>query len=109
RPFDVKSSSSSDVLPLTRELHHSFWTHFPTVLLRHLLSCQSHDTLSRNAYEKSLGVAQIATDPICTCNPSNNGDHHNRSSCKYYSGPSDSSYVIEGTCIDQSGTLTCVG
>ncbi|KAK7688258.1 hypothetical protein QCA50_008628 [Cerrena zonata] len=56
-------------------------------------------------------AALIATDPaknIAACNPPNNGDHKVGSSCKFFSGPSDSSPVVSGTCIDQSGTLTCV-
>ncbi|KAK7038786.1 hypothetical protein VNI00_010673 [Paramarasmius palmivorus] len=58
---------------------------------------------------QALGAAQIATDPVAACNPPNNGDHHGGSSCKFYSGPSDSSHVVSGICIDQGGTLTCVG
>uniref|UniRef100_A0A0W0FYQ8 Uncharacterized protein n=1 Tax=Moniliophthora roreri TaxID=221103 RepID=A0A0W0FYQ8_MONRR len=46
---------------------------------------------------QALGAAQIATDPVSACNPPNNGDHHGGSSCKYYSGPSDSSHVVEGS------------
>ncbi|KAK7688255.1 hypothetical protein QCA50_008625 [Cerrena zonata] len=53
-------------------------------------------------------AALIATDAVAACNPPNNGDHKVGSSCKFFSGPSDSSPVISGTCIDQSGTLTCV-
>ncbi|ESK88840.1 hypothetical protein Moror_17062 [Moniliophthora roreri MCA 2997] len=56
-----------------------------------------------------FGAATIATDPVSACNPPNNGDHHAGSSCKFYSGPSDSSPVVDGVCVDQSGTLTCVG
>jgi hypothetical protein len=34
---------------------------------------------------------------VSACNPPNNGDHTVGSSCKYYSGPSDSSPVIDGS------------
>ncbi|KAK7688169.1 hypothetical protein QCA50_008539 [Cerrena zonata] len=53
-------------------------------------------------------AALIATDPVSACGPPNNGNHHLGSSCKYYSGPSDSSPVVSGTCINQNGRLTCV-
>ncbi|KAK7688172.1 hypothetical protein QCA50_008542 [Cerrena zonata] len=53
-------------------------------------------------------AALIATDPVSACNPPNNGNHHLGSSCKYYSGPSDSSPVVSGTCVNQGGKLTCV-
>ncbi|KAK7038787.1 hypothetical protein VNI00_010674 [Paramarasmius palmivorus] len=58
---------------------------------------------------QALGAAQIATDPVAACNPPNNGDHTAGSSCKFYSGPSDSSHVITGVCVDENGTLTCRG
>ncbi|KAK7038791.1 hypothetical protein VNI00_010678 [Paramarasmius palmivorus] len=58
---------------------------------------------------QAFGAVLIATDPVAACNPPNNGDHHGGSSCKFYSGPSDSSHVVSGICIDQGGTLTCVG
>ncbi|KAI1248030.1 hypothetical protein MGN70_010278 [Eutypa lata] len=38
----------------------------------------------------------IATDPGYACTCPNNCDHHAGSSCKYYSGPSDNSPIIEG-------------
>ncbi|KAK1223909.1 hypothetical protein PQX77_013207 [Marasmius sp. AFHP31] len=58
---------------------------------------------------QAMGAALIATDPVSACGPPNNKDHHAGSSCKYYAGPSDSSQVISGSCVDKSGTLTCVG
>ncbi|KAJ8087864.1 hypothetical protein AAF712_007021 [Marasmius tenuissimus] len=58
---------------------------------------------------QAMGAALIATDPVSACGPPNNSDHHAGSSCKYYAGPSDSSQVISGTCVDQGGKLTCVG
>ncbi|THU76503.1 hypothetical protein K435DRAFT_704730 [Dendrothele bispora CBS 962.96] len=57
---------------------------------------------------QAMGAALIATDPVSACNPPNNGDHTVGSSCKFFSGPSDSSPVLSGTCVNQSGTLTCV-
>lgn len=60
-------------------------------------------------------AALIATDPgmvipqdiyyliltsyvvVAACNPPNNGDHKVGSSCKFFSGPSDSSPVISGS------------
>ncbi|CAL1713019.1 unnamed protein product [Somion occarium] len=53
-------------------------------------------------------AALIATDPVAACNPPNNEDHTTGSSCKFFSGPSDDSPVISGTCVPQDGTLTCV-
>ncbi|CAL1712985.1 unnamed protein product [Somion occarium] len=53
-------------------------------------------------------AALIATDPVAACNPPNNGDHTTGSSCKFFSGPSDNSPVISGTCAPQNGVLTCV-
>ena len=60
-------------------------------------------------------AAQIATNPstndllrpipptdtfichlVAACGPPNNGGHHIGSSCKFYSGPSDTSPIISG-------------
>ncbi|KAL0571689.1 hypothetical protein V5O48_010268 [Marasmius crinis-equi] len=57
---------------------------------------------------QAMGAALIATDPVSACGPPNNADHHAGSSCKFFAGPSDSSPVISGSCVDRSGTLTCV-
>ncbi|CAL1712968.1 unnamed protein product [Somion occarium] len=53
-------------------------------------------------------AALIATNPVAACNPPNNGNHHLGSSCKFFSGPSDKSPVVSGTCINENGVLTCV-
>ncbi|KAK7038790.1 hypothetical protein VNI00_010677 [Paramarasmius palmivorus] len=57
---------------------------------------------------QAFGATLTATDPVSACNPPNNGDHTVGSSCKYYSGPSDSSPVVSGECTDVGGTLTCI-
>ncbi|OIW34636.1 hypothetical protein CONLIGDRAFT_626667 [Coniochaeta ligniaria NRRL 30616] len=53
-------------------------------------------------------TAQIATDPVSACNCPNNCSHKSGSSCKYYSGPSDSSPIDSGKCAWRGSTLICV-
>ncbi|KAI0742588.1 hypothetical protein C8Q80DRAFT_1273221 [Daedaleopsis nitida] len=55
-----------------------------------------------------MGAALIATDPVSACNCPNNCSHKAGSSCKFFSGPSNSSPVSSGHCTEKSGTLTCV-
>ncbi|KAI4867927.1 hypothetical protein F4820DRAFT_467062 [Hypoxylon rubiginosum] len=57
---------------------------------------------------QTMGIAVIATDPVSACNCPNNCSYKAGTSCRYYSGPSDSSPVLSGKCADQSGTLTCI-
>jgi hypothetical protein len=42
-----------------------------------------------------ISVSQMLL--VSACNPPNNGDHTVGSSCKYYSGPSDSSPAVDGS------------
>ncbi|KAG7096314.1 hypothetical protein E1B28_003759 [Marasmius oreades] len=65
-------------------------------------------TLAMLLVGQVMGGVLIATDPVSACGPPNNKDHHAGSSCKFYSGPSDSSRVLSGTCVDRNGKLTCV-
>ncbi|KAH8905246.1 hypothetical protein BR93DRAFT_970051 [Coniochaeta sp. PMI_546] len=53
-------------------------------------------------------AAQIATDPVSACNCPNNCSHKKGSSCRYYSGPSDSSPVDSGHCEWRGSTLICI-
>ncbi|KAF9258710.1 hypothetical protein L218DRAFT_876652 [Marasmius fiardii PR-910] len=57
---------------------------------------------------QAMGSALIATDPVSACGPPNNRGHKAGSSCKYYSGPSDNSPVLSGTCVNRDGKLICV-
>ncbi|KAF9257327.1 hypothetical protein L218DRAFT_113911 [Marasmius fiardii PR-910] len=57
---------------------------------------------------QAMGSALTATDPVSACGPPNNGGHKAGSSCKYYSGPSDKSRVLHGTCVNRDGKLICV-
>ncbi|KAI2611689.1 uncharacterized protein GGS25DRAFT_205635 [Hypoxylon fragiforme] len=59
-------------------------------------------------HEVDARAAMIATDPYYACNCPNNCKHKQGSSCKYYSGPSDKSGQISGTCNSRDGSLTCV-
>ncbi|KAK3950004.1 hypothetical protein QBC32DRAFT_316262 [Pseudoneurospora amorphoporcata] len=52
--------------------------------------------------------AFIATDPYYACNCPNNCRHKVGTGCKFYSGPSDTSGIINGKCASRDGTLTCV-
>ncbi|KAG7096301.1 hypothetical protein E1B28_003747 [Marasmius oreades] len=54
-------------------------------------------TLAMLLVGQAMGGILIATDPVSACGPPNNKDHHAGSSCKFYSGPSDSSRVISGS------------
>ncbi|KAG7096333.1 hypothetical protein E1B28_003777 [Marasmius oreades] len=65
-------------------------------------------TLAALFVGQAMGGVLIATDPVSACGPPNNNDHHAGSSCKFYSGPSDTSTVLSGTCVDRNGKLTCV-
>ncbi|KAJ8081268.1 hypothetical protein AAF712_014993 [Marasmius tenuissimus] len=58
---------------------------------------------------QAMGAALIATDPVSACGPPNNSDHKAGSSCKFYAGPSDSSQVVSGKCVEKDGKLTCIG
>ncbi|KAF4463780.1 antifungsal 2 [Fusarium albosuccineum] len=53
----------------------------------------------------------IATDAYYACNCPNNCNHNQGSSCKFYSGPSDTDTITEGTCEYPNGnhlaSLTC--
>ncbi|KAL0571561.1 hypothetical protein V5O48_010402 [Marasmius crinis-equi] len=66
-------------------------------------------TLTALLAGQAMGAVLIATNAVAACNPPNNGDHHLGSSCKFFSGPSDSSPVVSGTCVPgENGVLTCV-
>ncbi|KAI0843637.1 hypothetical protein F5Y06DRAFT_8113 [Hypoxylon sp. FL0890] len=58
-------------------------------------------------------MALIATTAYAACNCPNNCKHKAGSSCKYYSGPSDRSTVIKGTCAKPNSYydsgLECMG
>ncbi|KAH8165736.1 hypothetical protein CIB48_g2524 [Xylaria polymorpha] len=53
-------------------------------------------------------AAETATDPYYACNCPNNCSHKAGSSCAYHAGPSDSSAVVHGTCVNRGDSLTCV-
>ncbi|KAI1480251.1 hypothetical protein K445DRAFT_24471 [Daldinia sp. EC12] len=57
---------------------------------------------------QAMGAALIATNSVAACNCPNNCSHKENSSCKFYSGPSDTSKVVSGRCHSQNGVLTCI-
>ncbi|KAI0742582.1 hypothetical protein C8Q80DRAFT_1189495 [Daedaleopsis nitida] len=57
---------------------------------------------------QAMGAALIATDPVSACNCPNNCSYRAGHSCKYFSGPSNTSPVLSGTCVNENGTLTCI-
>ncbi|KAI1098328.1 hypothetical protein F4804DRAFT_325121 [Jackrogersella minutella] len=56
---------------------------------------------------QAMGAALIATDPVAACNCPNNCSYGPGHSCKYRAGPSDSSSVVDGKCVEVGNTLTC--
>ncbi|KAK7688120.1 hypothetical protein QCA50_008490 [Cerrena zonata] len=95
--------------PVNKPTHFSYTTMFTTRVAAFALAAAMFFAGQAQAANTIPRAALIATDPVAACNPPNNGDHTLGSSCKFFSGPSDSSPVISGTCVPgDGGTLTCV-